>query len=146
MSPNSAIDNATASAIPGGFALCVRLAFCLVAAPAGWALHLLVNTSIAGKNCAGAAVSEVASQPWSQAIWAIYIVDFIAVCLAIAAGYLAYELWTKSTDETANAMHRSVHSGEGRTRFLALWAMLSSILFGFAIVAGALGVFVGPTC
>ena len=146
MSPNSAIDNVTAPTSPERPAPFARLVFCLFAAPLAWALHLLVNNSIAGENCSGAAVSDAASHRWSQAIWAIYVIDAIAVGLSIAACYVAYELWKSSTQERTGDAHRSVHSGEGRTRFLALWAMLTSILFGFAILADALGVFVGPTC
>jgi len=146
MSPNSVTDSATASASPEKPMPCARLVFCLVAAPVGWALHLLVNTSIAGKNCVGAALPEATSHPWLHAMWAIYIVDLIAVGLSVAAGYIAYEHWTKSMTEQAGDLHRSVHSGENRTRFLALCAMLTSILFGFAVLADVVGVLVGPIC
>ena len=122
------------------------LAFCLFAAPIGWALHLLANTSIAGQNCVGAAVGNSVRGHSASALSAIYLIDLIAILLAAAAGYVAYELWTRTKEEKAGDVHRLVHAGEGRTRFLALCGLLTSILFGLAILADAIGVLVGPPC
>jgi hypothetical protein len=123
----------------------VALVFGLVAAPLGWALHLLVNYSIAGQYCAGAALTA-ATTGSDDTVSTIFLVDLIAVVLAIAGGYIAFEVWEKAKQEKEGGAHRLVQAGEGRTRFLAMCGVLTSLLFGLAVVFDAIGAMVGPPC
>lgn len=122
----------------------VSLAFGLFAAPIGWALHLLVNYSIAGQNCVGASAAATASAQGAHSV--ILLIDLAAVILSVVAGAVAYDLWKKTREEKAGDAHRLVQAGEGRTRFLALCGILTSILFGLAVIVDVLGILVGPPC
>lgn len=122
----------------------VSLAFGLFAAPIGWALHLLVNYSIAGQNCVGASAAPTASAGGAHSV--ILLIDLAAVILSVVAGAVAYDLWKKTREEKAGDAHRLVQAGEGRTRFLALCGILTSTLFGLAVIVDVLGILVGPPC
>ena len=61
-------------------------------------------------------------------------------------GYVAFELWKKTWQEKEGDAHRLVQSGEGRTRFLAMCGVLTSVLFGLAVIFDVIGAMVGPAC
>jgi hypothetical protein len=119
--------------------------FSVVAAPLGWAAHLLVNYSIAGQNCLGAADIDGMARPDGR-LTAILLIDLAAILLAIIAGYIAFQRWLDTRTEKGGGAHHLVHSGEGRTRFLAMCGILTSALFGFAVVIDAIGSILGPPC
>jgi hypothetical protein len=145
MSENPSITGSGHPAPQRARAPYVALAFGLFAPPIGWVLRLLVNYSIAGQYCAGAAFTAAA--PGSDdTLSMIFFVDLIAVVLAIAGGYIAFELWERTRQETEGGAHHLVQSGKGRTRFLAMCGMLTSILFGLAVIFDVIGVMVGPPC
>jgi hypothetical protein len=122
-----------------------RLAFGLLAGPVGWALHLLVNTSIAGQYCAGASMTAEASAS-DATLSTIFLIDLIAIVLAIAGGYVAFEIWEKTAKGAQRHTDRITLAGEDRTRFLAFCGLLTSTLFGLALIFDAVGAMVGPPC
>lgn len=122
------------------------LAFCLFAAPIGWALHLLVNYSIAGYACSGAASFGVQTLTASDNLKAIFLVDLGAIVLTIVAAYVAFSLWHRTKEEKEGDANHLVHAGEGRTRFLAFCGLMTSALIGFAVAIDAIGSMVGPPC
>lgn len=124
----------------------MALAFGLLSAPIAWVMHLLVNYSIAGQSCFGAAEMEEATLSSHDALSTIFIVDLAALALAASAGYVAFQLWKKTKDEKAGDTEKLVQAGEGRTRFMAMCGILASTLFGLAIAIDALGSIVGPPC
>ena len=124
----------------------LALAFGLLSAPLAWVLHLIVNYSIAGQSCLGAAEKEVGTLNSRDALSTIFIVDLGTLALAVSAGYVAFELWKKTKDEKAGGAQRLIRAGEGRTRFMAMCGILTSTLFAVAIAVDALGSIVGPPC
>jgi hypothetical protein len=124
----------------------LALAFGLLSAPIAWVLHLLVNYSIAGQSCIGAAEMDGGTLSSRDALSTIFVVDLGALALAVSAGYVAYELWKKTKDEKAGDAQKLVQAGEGRTRFMAMCGILTSTLFGLAVAVDALGSIVGPPC
>lgn len=117
----------------------------VVGPPLAWAAHLLINYAIAGQHCVGAAdVGAIASQ--HGRVTTMLIIDLLATMLAAATGYLAYHRWLETQSKKGGGAHHLVHSGEGRTRFLALCGMLTSALFGIAVIIDAIGTIVGPPC
>ncbi len=119
--------------------------FSVLAAPLGWAAHLLANYSIAGRNCVGAADIGEMARPGGQ-LTAILLIDLSAALLALAAGYIALQRWLDTRTEKGGGAHHLVHSGEGRRRFLAMCGMLTSTLFGLAVAIDAIGSILGPPC
>lgn len=119
--------------------------FSIVAAPLAWSARLLVNYTIAGQHCVGAANIGAVAVP-DDWITTILLIDLIAVLLAAIAGSIAYRQWGETRSERGGSAHRLVHSGEGRARFLAMCGMLTSALFGVAIIIDAIGTIIGPPC
>lgn len=119
--------------------------FSIVAAPLAWATRLLVNYTIAGQHCAGAADIGAMAHPNGQ-IATILLIDLLAVLLAVIAGSIAYAAWRETRSESSGGAHHLVHSGEGRQRFLAMCGMLTSTLFGVAVIIDAIGTIIGPPC
>lgn len=103
----------------------------IVAAPLAWSARLLVNYTIAGQHCTGAANIGAQALPNGR-IATILLIDLIAVLLAVIAGSIAYRQWREKRTDSA--------------RFLAMCGMLTSTLFGVAIVIDAIGTIVGPPC
>lgn len=122
------------------------LAFGLLSAPIAWALHLLINYSIAGQRCIGAVAREDILRGPPGTLAMILLVDIASLALAVSAGYVAFVFWKKTKDEKVGEARALVHAGEGRTRFMAMCGVLTSTLFGFAIAVDALGSIVGPPC
>jgi hypothetical protein len=117
----------------------------VVAAPLAWTAHLLVNYSIAGQHCVGAADIGAMATPDGR-VATILVIDLIATLIAATAGYVSHQHWLETQGEKGGGAHRLLHSGEGRTRFLSMCGMLTSGLFGVAIIIDAIGTIVGPTC
>ncbi|MET1046454.1 MAG: hypothetical protein ABWX70_07090 [Hyphomicrobium sp.] len=119
--------------------------FSVFAAPLAWAAHLLVNYTIAGRHCVGAAEIGAIGRPEGQ-LAVIVSIDIAAALVAIVAGDIAVRRWRETKSEKGGGTQHLVHSGEGRTRFLAMSAMLTSGLFGLAVVIDAIGTILGPPC
>ncbi len=119
--------------------------FSILAAPLAWAARLLVNYTIAGQHCTGAANIGAMALPDGR-IATILLIDLLALLLAIIAGCIAYGRWREARSENTGGAHHLVHSGEGRARFLAMCGMLTSTLFGVAVIIDAIGTIIGPPC
>jgi hypothetical protein len=119
--------------------------FSVIAAPLAWAARLLVNYAIAGQRCVGAANVELKTLSHSSFV-TMLLIDLLAITVAAIAGYVAYLHWLQTRTDKAGGTHVLVHSGEGRTRFLAMCGMLSSTLFGIAVAMDAIGNALGPPC
>jgi hypothetical protein len=104
-----------------------------------------VNYSIAGRHCVGAADIGAMAMPNGR-VATMLVIDLIATLIAATAGYVAYQHWLETKSEKGGGAHHLVHSGEGRTRFLAMCGMLASGLFGVAVIIDAIGTIVGPPC
>lgn len=121
----------------------VALWFAILAPPLAWALRLMINTVIAGQNCAGAEVRAVHA---SGRVPIMLAIDLAALSIAIAGGYVAFRCWQQTRAEAGEDTRRLLHLGEGRTRFLALCGLLTSSLFGVAVVVDMLSIILGPPC
>ncbi len=109
-------------------------------------LTLLFGASAApifwlGQVMLGYAVSAYACYPgdhpvqvrYSSALFGTMIVfDLVALIACAAGGLVSWRSWLKVR---ADRGHRhTLHTGEGRDRFLAMWGLLSSLWFFFAVL------------
>ena len=76
----------------------------------------------------------------------LLIVELIAMAMAFAAAIVAYASWRSTRHEAEGEARHMFEAGEGRTRFLALWGLMTSIGFLVAIVFSLVGLFVVPLC
>ena len=68
------------------------------------------------------------------------------IALALICALLAYRNWRLSCDEFDGSAGELVELGEGRTRFLALWGLLVSILICVAAAFDLSFLLVVPLC
>ena len=73
-------------------------------------------------------------------------VEAVAVVIGIAAGLVAFANWRRSRDEKPGDAHQLLGSGDGRTRFMAMAGMMTSLLFLIGIALAALNLVAVPPC
>ena len=120
--------------------------FGLLAAPLAWAADELLLYYIASRLCASQAANDTAemlgraTSPWFT------VVSVAALLIALAGVWVAYDSWNKSAREKQGSEHHLLEVGEGRTRFLAMCGLLTSVSFavGFLFIFSQL--WVAPLC
>lgn len=107
----------------------------LVAAPLAWFVQLLIDTWLGSNACYGL------DGPRTQPLWSIApvmaVVDIAAIVIAIAGGLLALRNWRTSAHERPGHAHHLIASGDGRLRFMAMSAMISTAMIGAAMLYAA---------
>lgn len=120
------------------------LAFAWLGAPAAWAAQLLLGYGLAAHACFPKAVPLAAPPdplwPWLAAI------SVLCIGLGLAACALAFRNWQVARQEGPGTHHRLLDVGEGRTRFLAMWGLLTSLMFLTALVFGSINLLWVPLC
>jgi hypothetical protein len=125
-----------------GFAL----AFGLLAGPLAWGAHLIANYALATHACFPGAVPRTAPSPSSDWLLPLLLaIDLTAIAIAAVAALLSYRSWRSERQELAGNAGGVLDIGEGRTRFLSIWGMLTSVGFLTAIAFDVLGLWV-PLC
>jgi hypothetical protein len=66
--------------------------------------------------------------------------------IALAGAGASYRSWNATRREVEGETEDMVAAGEGRTRFLALWGLLTSVGFACAIGFSLIGLFTVPLC
>jgi len=123
------------------------LLFALAGAPLAWSLEFSANAAISGTGCyAGFGPNKVSpeSSIWvNSAVIGIDLAMFVMAFVSLGVSIWAYR-------KTGRHEHLGggdlVDSGEGRTRFIAVWGIFTSILFSVAIAANTISVFWGGLC
>jgi len=128
---------------PGAHGHTVLLAFGVIASPVAWGLALYTLYAIASQNCFPGATPR-ATELWN-ADWILGVIASAAFVVCLVAGLVSYWSWRVSYRENPRA-ESPIQFGEGRTRFLATWGALTSLLFGILMVLCAIPLFVVPTC
>ncbi|MEO7057116.1 MAG: hypothetical protein ABI281_14740 [Caldimonas sp.] len=119
--------------------------FGLLGAPVAWGLQELVNVSLAGHAC------YPHDTPLNAPLWAHLAavtvwVGAAAVLLCIAAGGVSFATWQRSRNEKPGDAHQLLGSGDGRTRFMAMAGIMTSLLFLVATSLAILNVSTVPAC
>lgn len=121
------------------------LFFGIVAAPAAWNAQILFSTALSGHACYPRD-ALLAAPVWSS-LWRILLaISLIAIVISVASGATALRSWLRTRDELAGSGHHLVDTGEGRTRFLAMFGMLTSLLFLIATLFATSVIFLVPLC
>jgi hypothetical protein len=110
-------------------------------APLFWAGQMVLSYFVTAQGCyPGDAPRHVIASPALQTtIWAF---DGIALAAALAGGAISLLSWRRLGHN-----HESVvATGEGRTRFLVLWAAYSSLWFFFPILFNVIATATVPPC
>ncbi|CCE10497.1 conserved membrane hypothetical protein [Bradyrhizobium sp. STM 3843] len=117
----------------------------LFAPPIGWSLHLIANYALASHSCYPGSVPKSPTSP--AGLWALLIaIDVVSLAISLAAIVFAYRAWQASIREMAQHESPMVETGEGRTRFLAVWALLIGSLFFLTVASDSAALWILKTC
>lgn len=119
------------------------LAAALFAVPCLWALRLVVNYGIDSYFCFPSEVRRNILPAWA---WPTLLgIDVATIAVAIIAILVSNHYWRRSWDE-AVAHAALIETGEGPTRFLALWGLLAGFGFLVAVLFDLVGLWIVPVC
>jgi hypothetical protein len=113
------------------------LLFGVAAAPLLWLAQLIVSYGVSALACYGGdhPITIASGGPIRTAL---VLFDAVALIVALAAAIVSFASW-----RVVSAEHES---GGDRTRFLALWGIMSSVCFLGAIVFHSLASVMAPLC
>jgi hypothetical protein len=121
------------------------LFFGLAAAPAAWNAQLLISVALSAHACYPRDVPL--TLPIWGGLWPILVaIDVAGIVLAVAGGLVSLRSWRLTFDEAPGSAHQLLDIGQGRTRFLAMFGVLTSVLFTLGMLFAAAAVFVVPLC
>lgn len=121
----------------------ITLLFGASAAPLFWVGQILLSYGVSAYACypGDRPVMPSATAPLHALLM---VFDGIALLAAILGGLVSWQAWRKAG---AGSDHRHIlHTGEGRDRFLAIWGLLSSLWFFFAILFNTIASLTVPPC
>jgi len=128
--------------------------FGLAGGPAAWTVQTLVDLAVAAHGCYPRLFPLAA--PMLAGLRGIVItVSIAALIVCVAAGLVAFRTWGKIRHEHqgssgAGEKHGPsaalLETGEGRTRFLALSGLMTSIVFTIAVLAHTVSIFIVGPC
>jgi hypothetical protein len=129
--------------------------FGFLGAPLGWTLQTLANTAVASHGCYPQ-LFPMHSPMTGGMRGILFVISLVAIIAAVAALAVSWSTWHRTSGEHqeksgANARQHNqstaaLETGEGRTRFMALSGVLTSVVFLIVIVAHAAAVFVVVPC
>lgn len=119
--------------------------FSLFGAAVAWSVELAINGSLGGTAClVGYGQNHATIRGWGHD--AIIGVNLAALLIAIAAILIGLRSVRLTRTPDTFDVGDVVHSGEGRTHFLSMWAVFTSLLFFCAIAFNTIAVFWGGLC
>jgi hypothetical protein len=121
------------------------LFFGLAAAPAAWNAQLLVSVALSAHACYPRDV-PLTLPMWSGLWWILVEIDIAGIILAITGGLVSFRSWQLTFNEGPGSAHQLLDVGEGRTRFLAMFGILTSVLFALGLLFATAAVFAVPLC
>ena len=119
--------------------------FGLLAAPLAWAIDELVLYYVASHLCELKTHDLAGTLARGTSPWFIGV-SVAALLVALAGVWVSYGSWHKSQREKGGSEAKLIEVGEGRTRFLAMCGLLTSVgfLIGFLFIFSQL--WVAPLC
>ncbi|HEY2418537.1 MAG TPA: hypothetical protein VGH84_11510 [Steroidobacteraceae bacterium] len=121
------------------------LLFGVIAAPLLWLAQLIVSYGLSAIVCyrGNHPTTIVSATPVRTALLAF---DAVALIVGLAAALVAFASWRAVRAEQQSSGHQALDIGEGRTRFMALWGIMSSLCFLGAIIFHTLASIMAPLC
>lgn len=121
--------------------------FGLFGAPAAWAVQTLVNYSIAAHVCYPRTVPLGAPTIGRGAMWAVLVgISVVMLIIGIAAGLTAFHTWQRTSHESGGHTYWVLDTGDGRTRFMAISALMTSSVFVLAMLVHVASVLTITPC
>jgi hypothetical protein len=111
--------------------------FGFVGAPAAWSVQTLVNLSLVSHSCYPR-LTPLASPATGGVRGIAFTVSLVALAVCLAAAFVSWRTWWRTREEHQRGSGRAqqhqpssalLETGEGRTRFMALAGVLTSVTF-----------------
>ncbi len=109
----------------------LTLLFGASAAPIFWAGQLILGYAVTAYACYPGD-HPVQVRYGGTLFSAMIVFDIVALIACAAGGLVSWRAWQKVRSDQGH--RHTLHTGEGRDRFLAMWGLLSSLWFFFAIL------------
>lgn len=128
--------------------------FGLLGAPAAWTVQTLVDLAVASHGCYPQ-LFPLQSPVLAGLRGIVITVSLAALIVCIVAGSAAVRTWGRTRHEHqrgsgAGEQHGPaaalLETGEGRTRFLALSGLMTSVVFTIAVLAHMVSIFIVGPC
>jgi hypothetical protein len=128
--------------------------FGVFGAPAAWSVQTLVNVPLAAHACYPR-LAPLTTPAFGAVRGLAKMVSLLAIAVGVAALAVAWRLWRRTRGEHQARSGRgtehgepaaALETGEGRTRFMALAGVLTSVTFLILSVAHATSVLVVRPC
>jgi hypothetical protein len=113
-------------------------------APLFWLGQLMLGYGVTAYICYPGDHPEplIQTRPLFMALVAF---DAVALAACAAGAVVSWRIWQRGKDSHSERQF-TVHLGEGRIRFLALWGIMSSLWFFFAILFNTIASVTVPPC
>ncbi len=119
--------------------------FGIVGAPVAWMTLELMSYILTSSKCDKSNGTQLTSEPYTVSSYLI-LFCVIAGIIALWALITAARNWKKTRHEMEGSAHNLLEVGEGRTRFLAIFGLLTSIGFVIAFVFSIVTLFLLHLC
>lgn len=128
--------------------------FGFLAGPAAWTAQTLVDTALTSHGCFPRLV-PLSSPTLGGLRGVLFVVGVVAIALCVAGGLVSWRDWMRTRDEHHSrsgkaAQHGQpaalLETGEGRTRFMALSGLLTSVTFLIVVIAHTASIFLVSPC
>ncbi len=129
--------------------------FGFLGAPLAWTFQTLANTAVASHGCYPQLFPL--DKPATGGMRGIlFVISIVAIVVGVAALAVSFSTWRRTKGEHQeksgegarqhNHSTAALETGEGRTRFMALSGVLTSIVFLIVIIAHTAAVFTVIPC
>lgn len=128
--------------------------FGFLAGPAAWTLQELADTAITSHECFPR-LFPLASPSMTGMRGLLFAVSVFAILLCLAGATISWRDWTMTRTENHESTGKAVQhahpaalleTGEGRTRFMALSGVLTSVTFLIVVIANSVSIFLVTPC
>ena len=121
----------------------LTLLFGAAAAPIFWAGQLMLGYAVTAYACYPG--DHPVQVHFGSALFnAIIIFDIVALIACASGGLVSWRSWLTVRED--RGPRHTLHTGEGRDRFLAMWGLLSSSWFFFAVLFNTIASLTVPPC
>ena len=122
-----------------------ELGFANLAPLLAWSLHLVINYAFASWSCYPDRTPR--TSPLLSGLWTLLVaVDAASLVISAVATLVAYRIWQATAEEMQDTRSPLGETGEGRTRFLAIWGVLIGSGFFLAVLFDFVGLWIVPIC
>ena len=122
-----------------------ELLFATLAPPLAWSLHLVANYAFASYSCFPDGTPQ-AVPSFSGLRLLLVTIDVVSMAVAVIAVIISYRNWNTISEEMSESQSPMMETGEGRTRFVAIWGLLIGVGFFVAVAFDFVGLWILKPC